>query len=67
MRCYDCPYYKSGATSNYCTVTQSGYFRTQDNCTLVKDNGALNTDDEYIKMEYGENTDPYHLLKLQQD
>lgn len=67
MKCYKCPYYKSGYQYNACAVTQSEYFREPNECDLVKDDGALNLDDEYIKMEYGENADPYCLMKLQID
>ena len=62
MKCSNCPYYYSGYMYNSCAVMQAEYFRTTDNCTLVKEDGALNVDDEYIKMEYGENADPYVLM-----
>lgn len=53
MRCYDCPHYKSGCTSNYCAITSSENFHIQHNCDLVNEDGSLNYDNEYIKMEYG--------------
>ena len=38
---------------NSCALTQSEYFREQENCALVNDDGSLNYENEYIKMEYG--------------
>lgn len=54
MNCFNCPHYKSGYMSNSCGVTQSENFYTQDDCNLVNDDGSLNYDNEYIKMEYGD-------------
>ena len=42
MRCYDCDFYNSGYMWNYCGLTESECFRTQDNCTLVNDDQSIN-------------------------
>ena len=54
MKCFKCPYYACGCMWNRCGVTNSEYFREPDNCDLVNDDGSLNHDNEFIKMEYGE-------------
>ncbi|QHJ85040.1 MAG: hypothetical protein [Bacteriophage sp.] len=54
MKCCNCPYYKSDYMSNACAVTQDENFYSQENCTLVNEDGSLNYDDEFIRNEYGE-------------
>lgn len=54
MKCFDCPYHKSGYMYNSCAVTFDEYFMEPENCDLVNDDGSLNYDNEFIKMEYGE-------------
>lgn len=54
MKCYDCPYYRNGYMYNSCALAQAECFIEPDNCNLVHDDGSLNYDDEFIKMEYGE-------------
>lgn len=56
MKCRHCPYYKCGYMHNSCEITQSEYFREPDGCDLVNDDGSLNYDNEFIKMEYGESS-----------
>ena len=50
MRCCDCEYYKSGHMWNYCALTESEYFRTVDDCTLVNDDKSINYNDDYFNM-----------------
>lgn len=40
--------------SNACDVSGSENFYTQNDCDFVNDDGSLNYDNEFIKMEYGE-------------
>ena len=54
MKCCKCPYYRSGFMSNKCEVTKDEYFREPKECDLVNNDGSLNYDNEFIKMEYGE-------------
>lgn len=54
MKCGNCPHYRSGYMYNSCAVAQSEYFREPDNCDLVNDDGSLNYENEFIKMEYGD-------------
>ena len=35
---------------NRCGVTGDEYYKTDDNCTLVNEDGSLNYDDEFIRM-----------------
>lgn len=57
MKCHNCPHYRSGYMYNSCEITQYECFREPDNCNLVHDDGSINYDDEFIKMEYGDNTE----------
>ena len=53
MKRSKCPHYKGGYMYNSCAVAQSEYFREPENCDLVNEDGSLNYDNEFIKMEYG--------------
>lgn len=57
MKCGNCPHYRSSYMYNSCAVAQSEYFREPDNCDLVNDDGSLNYEDEFIKMEYGDKSE----------
>ena len=53
MKCIDCPHYRSLYMINSCDVTCSENFYPSDNCNLVNDDGTLNYDNEWVKLEYG--------------
>lgn len=57
MKCGNCPHYRSSYMYNSCAVAQLEYFREPDNCDLVNDDGSLNYEDEFIKMEYGDKSE----------
>ena len=53
MKCIDCPHYTDGYMFNRCGVTGDEYYKADDNCTLVNEDGSLNYDNEFVKMEFG--------------
>lgn len=53
MKCSKCLHYKGGYMYNSCSVTQPEYFREPKDCDLINDDGSLNYENEFIKMEYG--------------
>lgn len=45
MKCRDCPHYCSGYMWNGCDITHDEYFRMQENCTLVNEDGTINQEE----------------------
>jgi hypothetical protein len=51
MKCYKCPFYKDTYYENECRVTGDMFFRQQEDCTLVNDDGTKN--EEEIQKMFG--------------
>jgi hypothetical protein len=45
MKCYNCSFYKVGHQWNYCGLTESECFRTQEDCKFVNDDGSVNNNE----------------------
>ena len=44
---------------NRCGVTGDEYYKLDDNCALVNEDGSLNYDNEFVNMEFGYNEKAY--------
>lgn len=53
MKCCKCPFYESGVNWNHCKVIGTEYFRTQDDCDFVLENGEI--DQSAIDKAFGGN------------
>ena len=45
MRCRRCPFYKEDKNVNECSLTESMYFITLDDCKLVNEDGTINEEE----------------------
>ena len=45
MKCRGCPFYASGFQWNGCKLTESECFYEVEDCTLVNDDGTVNTEE----------------------
>lgn len=63
MKCSECPMFKSGCTSNACLLTGSENFSMTACCRLITEDGRLNPDDPWIRMEFGEDPSKHPSLR----